>query len=106
MTGAAAGTGVVWTDEVLTRHAAALDPAAFRLTCNAADAGDLVQETFAKALAASGRPRHGSNLGAWLYRIMVSTFISGCRRRRHEPLPSSADPSRLARRPYLARQSR
>jgi RNA polymerase sigma-70 factor, ECF subfamily len=59
---AAAGTGVLWTDEVLTRHAARLYPAAFRMTRNAADAEDLVQETFAKALAASGRLRPDSNL--------------------------------------------
>ena len=89
----AAGTGVVWTDEALTRHAAQLYPAAFRMTRNAADAEDLVQETFAKALAACARLRQDSNLGAWLHRIMTNTFISGCRRRRCEPLPNSADPA-------------
>jgi RNA polymerase sigma-70 factor, ECF subfamily len=91
--GAAAGTGMVWTDEVIKRHAAELYPAAFRMTRNTADAEDLVQETFAKALAASARLQPDSNLGAWLYRIMANTFLSGCRRRRHEPLPSSADPA-------------
>jgi RNA polymerase sigma-70 factor, ECF subfamily len=92
MTDTVAGTGPVWTNEVLRRHAAVLYPAAFRMTRNAADAQDLVQETFAKALAASGRLQPDSNLGAWLYRIMTNTFISWCRRRRSEPLPTATDP--------------
>jgi RNA polymerase sigma-70 factor, ECF subfamily len=93
MTDAAVGTGVLWTGEVLNRHAAGLYPVAFRMTRNTADAEDLVQETFAKALAASDRLREGSNVSAWLYRIMTNTFLSGCRRRRYEPLPTAIDPA-------------
>jgi RNA polymerase sigma-70 factor, ECF subfamily len=82
--------------EALSRHAAGLYPAAFRMTRNHADAEDLVQEMLARALAAAGRLRAGSNLGAWLHAIMTNTFISGYRRRRHEPLPA-ADPARRYR---------
>jgi RNA polymerase sigma-70 factor, ECF subfamily len=89
---AVAGTGLVWTSELVRRHAAGLYPAAYRMTRNPADAEDLVQETFAKALAASGRLQPGSNLGAWLQAIMTNTFISWCRRRRHAPLPAAIDP--------------
>ena len=89
---AVTGTGPVWTSELVRRHAAGLYPAAYRMTRNRADAEDLVQETFAKALAASGRLAPGSNLGAWLHRIMTNTFISWCRRRRYEPLPAATGP--------------
>jgi RNA polymerase sigma-70 factor, ECF subfamily len=78
--------------EALGRHAAGLYPAAFAMTRNPADAEDLVQETLAKALAAAGQLRPGGNLGAWLRTIMTNTFISGYRRRRHEPRPA-ADPA-------------
>jgi DNA-directed RNA polymerase specialized sigma24 family protein len=44
-----------------------------------------VQETFSKALAASGRFQPATNLNAWLRRIMVNTFISGYRKNRAEP---------------------
>ena len=90
---AVVGTGPDWTSELVRWHVARLYPAAYRLTRNRADAEDLVQETFAKALAASGRLRPGSNLGAWLHRIMTNTFISWCRRRRYEPLPTVTDPA-------------
>jgi len=93
MTDTVVGTRPIWTDEVVKRHAATLYPAAFRMTRNTADAEDLVQETFAKALAASGRLRQGSNLGAWLRRIMTNTFISRCRRQRYEPLLTAMDPA-------------
>jgi RNA polymerase sigma-70 factor, ECF subfamily len=90
---AMAGTGPVWTSELARRYAARLYPAAYRMTRNRADAEDLVQETFAKAIAASARLQPGSNLGAWLHRIMTNTFISWCRRRRYEPLPTATDPA-------------
>ena len=59
--------------------------AAFRLTRNTADAEDLVQETSAKAYAAFHQFRPGTNLRAWLNRILSNTFINGYRRRRREP---------------------
>jgi RNA polymerase sigma-70 factor (ECF subfamily) len=59
--------------------------AALRLTHNSADAEDLVQETSAKAFAAFHQFRPGTNLRAWLNRILSNTFINGYRRRRREP---------------------
>ena len=64
------------TDEVFRLHAARLYPVAFRLTGNASDAEDLVQETFAKAFAAAGWFQLGTNLSAWLHCIMMSAFIT------------------------------
>jgi len=76
----------VWAEDVLRQYATSLYPTALRITGNTPDAEDLVQETFAKALAASSRFRPGTNLNAWLRRIMMNTFISGYRKRRAEPV--------------------
>jgi RNA polymerase sigma-70 factor, ECF subfamily len=62
-----------------------LYPAAFRLTRNHCDAEDLIQETFAKAYLAFHQFSQGSNLKAWLHRILVTTFYSACRKREREP---------------------
>jgi RNA polymerase sigma-70 factor (ECF subfamily) len=59
--------------------------AALRLTRNPADAEDLVQETFVKAFAAFHQFREGTNLKAWLYRILTNTFINNYRRRQRQP---------------------
>jgi RNA polymerase sigma-70 factor, ECF subfamily len=75
----------VWAEDVLRVYGTSLYPAALRMTRNAPDAEDLVQETLAKALAASGRFQPGTNLNAWLRRIMINTFISGYRKSRAEP---------------------
>src|SRR5258707_14270834 len=64
---------------------AQLYPAALRMTKNASDAEDLVQETIAKAYAAFHQFRPGTNLRAWLNRILANTFINGYRKRRREP---------------------
>jgi len=74
-----------WAEDVLRACGTNLYPAALRMTGNAPDAEDLVQETFAKALAASGQFQSGTNLNAWLRRIMINTFISGYRKSRAEP---------------------
>lgn len=65
--------------------------AAMRMTRNPADAEDLVQETFAKAFAAFHQYRPGTNLKAWLYRILTNTFINSYRKKQREPLQSDAD---------------
>jgi RNA polymerase sigma-70 factor, ECF subfamily len=63
-----------------------LYPAALRMTKNPSDAEDLVQETFAKAYAAFHQFKPGTNLRAWLHRILANTFINGYRKRRREPV--------------------
>src|SRR5512140_3540768 len=63
-----------------------LYPVAVRMTRGREDAEDLVQETMAKAWAAFQNYEPGTNLRAWLYRIMTNTFISSYRRRDRMPL--------------------
>lgn len=63
-----------------------LYPAALRMTRNPSDAEDLVQETLAKAYAAFHQFRPGTNLRAWLHRILANTFINGYRKKRREPV--------------------
>jgi RNA polymerase sigma-70 factor, ECF subfamily len=75
----------VWAEDALRAYGTSLYPAALRMTRNAPDAEDLVQETFVKALAASERFQPGTNLNAWLRRIMINTFITGYRRSRAGP---------------------
>jgi RNA polymerase sigma-70 factor (ECF subfamily) len=62
-----------------------LYPAALRMTRNPTDAEDLLQETSAKAYAAFHQFRPGTNLRAWLNRILTTTFINVYRKRRREP---------------------
>ena len=66
-----------------------LYPAALRMTRNPTDAEDLVQETSAKAYAAFHQFRPGTNLKAWLHRILASTFINTYRKRCREPRQAS-----------------
>jgi len=63
-----------------------LYPAALRMTRNPTDAEDLVQETLAKAYAALHQFKPGTNLRAWLHRILANTFINSYRKRRREPV--------------------
>lgn len=65
--------------------------AALRMTRNPADAEDLVQETFAKAFAAFHQYKDGTNLKAWMYRILTNTFINSYRKKQREPLQSDSD---------------
>ncbi len=59
--------------------------AALRMTRNPADAEDLLQETFAKAFASFHQFQEGTNLKAWLYRILTNTFINSYRKKQREP---------------------
>ncbi|WP_281276188.1 sigma-70 family RNA polymerase sigma factor [Xylanimonas allomyrinae] len=72
-------------------HLDQLYSAALRMTRNPADAEDLVQETFAKAFAAFHQYKPGTNLKAWLYRILTNTFINNYRKKQREPQQSQAE---------------
>ena len=63
-----------------------LYPAALRMTKNPSDAEDLMQETFAKAYAGFHQFKPGTNLRAWLHRILANTFINSYRKKRREPV--------------------
>jgi RNA polymerase sigma-70 factor, ECF subfamily len=65
-----------------------LYPAALRMTRNPSDAEDLLQETFARAYVAFHQFQPGTNLSAWLYRILANTFINTRRKRGREPAQS------------------
>lgn len=65
--------------------------AAMRMTKNPPDAQDLVQETFVKAYAAFGQFRQGTNLKAWLYRILTNTYINQYRKKQREPYQGTID---------------
>jgi RNA polymerase sigma-70 factor (ECF subfamily) len=65
--------------------------AALRMTRNPADAEDLVQETFVKAFAAFHQFEEGTNLKAWLYRILTNTFINNYRKAQRQPLQSPTE---------------
>ena len=65
--------------------------AAMRMTRNPADAEDLVQETFAKAYGSFHQFKPGTNLKAWLYRILTNTFINTYRKKQREPQQSMAE---------------
>jgi RNA polymerase sigma-70 factor, ECF subfamily len=59
--------------------------AALRMTRNPADAEDLVQETYAKAYGSFHQFQEGTNLKAWLYRILTNTFINSYRKAQRQP---------------------
>lgn len=65
--------------------------AALRMTRNPADAEDLVQETFVKAFAAFHQFEAGTNLKAWLYRILTNTFINNYRKAQRQPQQSPTE---------------
>jgi len=63
----------------------ALYSAALRMTRNPSDAEDLVQDTFLKAYRAFDRFEEGTNLKAWLYKILTNTFINNYRAAKRRP---------------------
>src|SRR3954464_12890245 len=72
-------------------HMPSLYSAALRMTRNPADAEDLVQETYLKAYRAFGGFQAGTNLKAWLYRILTNTFINTYRARKRRPEQTELD---------------
>jgi RNA polymerase sigma-70 factor, ECF subfamily len=78
-------------DEAL-QHAQSLYGAALRMTRSPADAEDLVQETYLRAFRAWHQFEPGTNLKAWLFRILTNLYITSYRRRQREPsMISTAD---------------
>ncbi|WP_285129311.1 sigma-70 family RNA polymerase sigma factor [Propionibacterium freudenreichii] len=65
--------------------------AALRMTRNPSDAEDVVQETYAKAFSSFKQFRPGTNLKAWLYRILTNTYINTYRKAQRQPQTGSDD---------------
>ena len=65
--------------------------AALRMTRNPADAQDLVQETYLRAYRGYGGFQAGTNLKAWLYRILTNTYINSYRAKRRQPEQTELD---------------
>ena len=65
--------------------------AAMRMTKNPTDAEDLVQETYLKAFGAFDSFTEGTNLKAWLFRILTNTYINIYRKKQRQPYQSTTD---------------
>ncbi len=65
--------------------------AALRMTRNPSDAEDLVQETYLRAYRGFAGFEEGTNLRAWMYRILTNTFINSYRKKQREPVTVSED---------------
>src|SRR5499426_2490604 len=65
--------------------------AAMRMTRNRSDAEDLVQETYLRAYRGFGGFQEGTNLKAWLYRILTNSFINSYRAKQRRPDETELD---------------
>ena len=70
---------------------ASLYSGALRMTRNPSDAEDLVQETYLKAYRGFGGFEQGTNLRAWLYRILTNTYINTYRAKKRRPEQTDLD---------------
>jgi len=77
--------------ELAMEHMPSLYTAALRMTRNPADAEDLVQETYLKAYRAFGTFQEGTNVKAWLYRILTNTYINSYRAKKRRPEETDID---------------
>ncbi len=77
--------------EQAMEHMPSLYSAALRMTRSAADAEDLVQETYLKAYRSFATFNQGTNLKAWLYRILTNTFINTYRAKKRRPEQADVD---------------
>ena len=81
-----------FTDQA-SPHFDGLYAAAMRMTRNPADAEDLVQETLIRAYRGFEGFSDGTNLRAWLYRILTNTFINSYRAKQRRPEQTELDES-------------
>jgi len=79
-----------FTEQVL-EHMPSLYSGALRMTRSPADAEDLVQETYLKAYRSWHSYQQGTNLKAWLYRILTNTFINSYRSKKRKPEQTDLD---------------
>jgi len=77
--------------ELAMEHMSSLYSAALRMTRNQSDAEDLVQETYLKAYRGFGGFEEGTNLKAWLYRILTNTYINAYRAKQRRPDETDLD---------------
>ncbi len=77
--------------DLAMEHMPALYTAALRMTRNPSDAEDLVQETYLKAYRAFGSFQEGTNVKAWLYRILTNTYINTYRAKKRRPEETDID---------------
>lgn len=82
--------GLAFEEEALS-HLDRLYSAALKMTRNPADAEDLVQETYAKAIKGRASFTDGTNMKAWLYRILTNSYISTWRKAERSPKLSGDD---------------
>lgn len=78
-------------EKVAMEHLPSLYSAAMRMTHNPADAEDLVQEVYLKAYRGYGGFEEGTNLKAWLFRILTNTYINMYRAKKRRPEQSELD---------------
>ncbi len=78
-------------EEEALKQVDALYRTALRMTRNAQDAEDLVQETYLRAFRSAHQFQRGTNLRAWLFKILTNSFINQYRKRARKPLSSSLD---------------
>jgi RNA polymerase sigma-70 factor, ECF subfamily len=77
--------------ELAMPYMSALYSAALRMTRNPSDAEDLVQETYLRAYRGFGGFKDGTNLKAWLYKILTNTFINTYRAKKRRPEQTELD---------------
>ena len=77
--------------ELAMEHMPSLYTTAVRMTRNAADAQDLVQETYLRAFRGFHTFEEGTNLKAWLYRILTNTYINTYRAKKRRPEQADVD---------------
>ena len=83
-------TGEDFTHDAM-QHAPQLFSTAMRMTRNRSDAEDLVQETFIKAWRSFATYQQGTNLRAWLFRIMTNTYINKYNTQQRKPTETELD---------------